>query len=177
MFSTVLETKGFFPVVWPWLCIITLSNSWATFPPFSFCIYLFHFVVITKSEFFILVAVHFIIFFFYCFLLLFCLPRHDPLSLFLLSPSHCAIVSLGTPASSSCQLRRRITDWHAIKGPPHALAHAGNEFPQSLIKVTITLQPRVFPINLLFFPPSLSREHVFWALQSLLSIFILIFPH
>lgn len=60
---------------------------------------------------------------------------------FPLSLSHCAIMSLGTPASSSCQLWRGLTDWHAIKGPTHALAHAGNEFPQSLIKVTITLQP------------------------------------
>lgn len=60
---------------------------------------------------------------------------------FPLSLSHCAIMSLGTPASSSCQLWQGLTDWHAIKGPTHALAHAGNEFPQSLIKVTITLQP------------------------------------
>lgn len=66
-------------------------------------------------------------------------------------------MSLGTPASSSCQLWRGLTDWHAIKGPTHALAHAGNEFPQSLIKVTITLQPWVFPINLLP-PPSFSVQ-------------------
>lgn len=38
------------------------------------------------------------------------------------------------------QLRVHLTHWPL----------AGNEFPQSLIKVTITLQPRVFPINLLF---------------------------
>ena len=34
---------------------------------------------------------------------------------FLLCLSHRATVSLGTPASSSCQLRHRITDWHAIR--------------------------------------------------------------
>lgn len=34
---------------------------------------------------------------------------------FLLCLSHRAIVSLGTPASSSCQLQHRITDWHAIR--------------------------------------------------------------
>lgn len=130
-------------MVWPWLYIITLSNSWAAFPPFSHCIYLLHFVVITKSDSFILVAVHynFLLLFAFCSFFaylvtipcpfFFCLRLTVPLCHWahLLHPA----VNYGAGLQTGMQLRVHLTRWPTLvmSFPSHwskSQSHSSPEF-------------------------------------------------